>query len=91
MFRSSPPEVFSNKDAVQIQSEPTGEQTCKSTILTKPLCDFIEITPMHGCTLRIHITPAKHLSPGEHLWETTPVCQNSFKILKFKKAIIYNS
>ena len=40
MFRSSPPEVFSKKDAVQIRSKPTGEQ---------PLSNFIEITPTHGC------------------------------------------
>ena len=47
MFRSSPSEVFSNKDTVQIRSEPTGEQTRRSAIPTKPLCNFIEITPMH--------------------------------------------
>ena len=82
MFRSSPPVVFSNKDTVQIRSESTGEQTRRSAIPTKPLCNFIEITPMHGGTLRIDITPAKHLSPGEHIWETARLCQNSFKSLK---------
>ena len=82
MFRSSTPEVFSNKGTVQIRSEPAGEQTCRSAIPTKPLCNFTEITPMQGCAPRIHITPAKHLYPGEHLWETAPVCQNSFKRLK---------
>ena len=90
MFRSSPPEVFSNKDTVQIRSEPTGEQTRRSAIPTKPLCNLIEITSMHGCAPRIHITPAKHLSAGEDFWETAPVCQKSFKRLKFKKVIIYN-
>ena len=50
MFRSSPPEVFSNKGTVQIRSEPTGEQTRRSAILTKLLCNFIEIKPTHGCT-----------------------------------------
>ena len=49
MFRSNPTVVFSNKDTVQIQSEPTGEQACRSVIPTKLLCNFIEITPMHGC------------------------------------------
>ena len=73
MFRSSPPEVFSNKDTVQIRSEPTGEQTRRSTIPTKSLCNLIEITSMHGCAPRIHITPAKHLSPGENLLETAPL------------------
>ena len=51
MFRSSPLEVFSNKDNVQIQSEPTGEQTRRSAIPAKPLCNFIEITLMHERTL----------------------------------------
>ena len=49
MFRSSPPEVFSNKDTVQIGSEPAGEQTSRSAIPTKRLCNFIETTPMYGC------------------------------------------
>ena len=82
MFRSSPPEVLSNKDTVQIRSEPTEEQTRRSAIPTKPLSNFIEITPMHECAPRIHITSAKHLFPVEHLWEIAPVGQNSFKRLK---------
>ena len=90
MFRNSPSDVFSNKDSVQIRSEPTGEQTSRSTIPTNPLCNFIEITPMHGCARKIHITPGKHLSPGEHLWKTAPLCQNSFKRFKLEKVIIYN-
>ena len=88
MFRSSPPEVFSNKDTVQIRSKPTGEQTRRSATPAKPLCNFIAITPMHGCTPRIHITPAKHPSPGEHFWETAPVCQNSFKRYNYKKLLL---
>ena len=82
MFRSSPPEMFSNEGTVQIRSEPTEEQTRRSAIPAKPLCNFIEITPMHDCAPSIHILSAKHLFPGEHLWETAPVCQNSFKRLK---------
>ena len=49
MFRSSLPEVFSNKDTVQIRSEPTAEQTRRSAIPMKSLCNFIETTPMYGC------------------------------------------
>ena len=49
MFRSSPPEVFSKKDAAEIRSKPTGEQPHRSVISTKPLCNFIEITPTHRC------------------------------------------
>ena len=49
MFRSSPPEVFSQKDAAQIRSNSTGEQSRISAISIKPLCNFIEITPTHRC------------------------------------------
>ena len=49
MFRSSPPEVFSKKDAAQIRSKPAGEQPRRSAISTKPLCNFMEITPTHRC------------------------------------------
>ena len=49
MSRRSPAEMFSNKDTVQIRSKPTGEQTRRSAILSKPLCNFIEITLMHEC------------------------------------------
>ena len=49
MLRSSPPEVFSRKDAAQIRSKPTGEQPRRSAISTKPLCNIIEITPTHRC------------------------------------------
>ena len=50
MFRSSLPEVFSKKDALQTRSKPTAEQPRKSAISTKLLCNFIEIIPTHGCT-----------------------------------------
>ena len=82
MFRSSPTEVFSKKDAVQIRSKPTGEQPRRSVISTKPLCNFTEITPTHRCTPGIQSTPAEHLSLGENLWKTAPVCQKSFKKYK---------
>ena len=49
MIRSSPPEVFSKKDAAQMRSKPTGEQPRRSAISTKPLCNFIEIPPTHRC------------------------------------------
>ena len=72
MFRSSPPEVFSNKDTVKIRSKSTGEQTAT----------LLKSYSRTNAPPRIHIIPAKHLYPGEHLWETAPVCQNSFKRLK---------
>ena len=50
LLRSSHPEVLPKKDALQTCSKPTGEQQCKSAISTKLFCNFIEITPTHGCT-----------------------------------------
>ena len=67
MFRNSPPEVFSNKDTVQIRSEPKRERTDRSAIPTKPLCNFIEITLMHGCapenSHHTHKTPLLKRTP----------------------------
>ena len=67
MFRSSSPEVFSQKDAAQIRSKPTGEQPRRSAISTKPLCNFIEITPTHRCAPEnpkyTHRTPLPRRTP----------------------------
>ena len=67
MFRSISPDVFSKKDAVQVQSKPTGEQPRRSAISAEPLCNFIEITPTHGCTPEnpqyIRTTPLPRKTP----------------------------
>ena len=68
MFRSSPPEVFSNKDTVQIRNEPTGEQMRRSAIPTKPLCNFFEITPIHGCAWGF-TSHSQNTSPQENTSE----------------------
>ena len=48
MFRGSPPEMFSKKDALHTLSKLTGEQPRRSAISTKSLCNFTGITPTHG-------------------------------------------
>ena len=49
-FRSSRPEVFLRKGILKICSKFTGERPCRSVILIKLLCNFIEITLQHGCS-----------------------------------------
>ena len=46
--RSSPPEVFLDKDVLKICSKFTGEYPCRSVISVKLLCNFIEITFRYG-------------------------------------------
>ena len=46
--RSSLPELFLGKTVLKICSEFTGEHPCRSAILIKLLCNFIEITLRHG-------------------------------------------
>ena len=87
MFRSNTPEVFSNKGTVQIRSEPTEEQTCRSAIPTKPLCNFTEITPMHGCAPRIHITPAKTSPQEKTSWRLLLYVNIVLKDLNCKKLL----
>ena len=48
-FRSSHSEVFLGKDILKICSRFKGECPCRSVILIKLLCNFIEITLQHGC------------------------------------------
>ena len=68
MFRSSSPEVFSNKDTVQIRSKPTEEQKRRSAIPTKSLCNFIELTLMHKCA-----PENPHHTRKTHLPRRTPL------------------
>ena len=48
--RSSQPELFLGKGVLNICSKFTGQHPCRSTISTKLLCNFIEITIRHGCS-----------------------------------------
>ena len=49
--RSSQLEVFLGKGFLKICSKFTGEHPCRSVISIKLLCNFIEITLRHGCSL----------------------------------------
>ena len=51
MFKSSPPEVFPGKGVLKIRSKFTREHPCRSAISIKLLCNLIEITLRHGCSL----------------------------------------
>ena len=59
--RSSPPEVYLGKGVLKMCSKFTGEHPAQSVILTKLLCNFIEIALWHRCSpvnlLRIFRTP----------------------------------
>ena len=82
MFRSSPPEVFSKKDAAEIRSK---SQENNRTEACSQQSRFATLLKSHSCTdapPRIQSTPAEHLPPGEHLSETAPVCQKGFKKYK---------
>ena len=46
--RSGPSEMFLVKDVLKICSKCTGEHPCRSAILIKFLCNFIEIALRHG-------------------------------------------
>ena len=49
VFRSSPPEVCSQKDTRQTRSKLAGKQLRRSAISRKLPKNFIEIKPLHGC------------------------------------------
>ena len=88
MFRNSPPEVLSRKKFPQTRSKSAGEQQFRSAISTKPLCNFIKITPAHrqAPDNLQHIHRTNH--PGDHLWGTAFACKKSFlKDLNYKKLL----
>ena len=49
-FGSSPLEMFLGKGVLKIWIKFTGEDPCQSVILTKLLCNFIEIALWFGCS-----------------------------------------
>ena len=70
-FRSSHPEVFYEKGVLKICSKFIGERPCRSVISIKLLCNFIEITLLHGCSpvnlLHIFRTPFPRNTSGRLL------------------------
>ena len=50
LYRSSPAEVFLQKDILKICSKLTGEHPCRTVISIKLQSSFIEITVRHGCS-----------------------------------------
>ena len=69
IIKSSHPEVFLRKDVLKICSKFTGEHPCRSVVLIKLLCNFIEIALRYRCSpvnlLHIFRTPfAKNTSGG---------------------------
>ena len=66
--KSSRQEVFLRKGVLKICSKFTGEHPCRSVISIKLLCNFMEITLRHGCSVVnwLHIF-------WEHLFLKTPL------------------
>ena len=52
-FRSSRPELFPQKGALERRSKSRGEHVCGSMMATKLLRNFIEITLPHGLSLSL--------------------------------------
>ena len=67
-FKSSHLEVLLRKDVLKLCSKFTGENSYRSAISIKLLCNFIEITLCHGCSpvnlLHIFRTPFSMNTPG---------------------------
>ena len=65
--------MFLGKGAPKICSKFTGEHPCRSVILIKLLCNFIEIALRHGCSpvnlLHIFGTPFPESTSGRLLLE----------------------
>ena len=92
-IRSSPSEVFLEKDVLKICSKFTVEHSCRSEISIKLLCN-IEITLVHGCSsvnfLHIFRTTFHNNTSGRFLLKHQLICplrdtcSASYKGLPFK-------
>ena len=83
MFRSSPPEVFSKNDALKTRSKTHRGRTTahKRNLQQSCFATLFKSHPRMDAPSRIRNTLAEHVSPGEHLWGTAPVCQKAKKLL----------
>ena len=90
-FRSSHSEVFLGKDILKICSRFKGECPCRSVILIKLLCNFIEITLQHGCSpinlLHIFRTPFLKNTSGWSLLKVI-IDSNRFQRLKIYQTLL---
>ena len=79
IWRSSHPNVLLLKSVLKIRSKFTGEHPCQSVISIKLLCNFIEITLLHGCSpvnlLHIFRTPFLRNTFG---WLLLDICSTWF-------------
>ena len=56
-FQKQPSIGVLGKDVLKIYNKFTGEHPCRIVISIKLLCNFIEITPRHGCS-PVHLSPS---------------------------------
>ena len=82
MFRSSPPELSPTKTLSKYGANPQENKRAEARSQQSCFATLLKSHSRMNAPRRIHIIPAKHLYPGEHLWKTAPVCQNSFKRFK---------
>ena len=78
MLRSSPPELFSKKDALQTWRKPTGKSPCR----TNRFATLLKSHPHMDAHPKTHPKNTLPSPPREHLWETAFVCQKRFKRLE---------
>ena len=84
--RSSPPEVFQEKDVLKICGKLTRENSCWGVISIKLLCNFIEITLWHGCpSVNLLSIFSVLFFSSEQLWKAA----SKMKISKIKKMMIF--
>ena len=67
-YRSSPPEVFLGKCVLKICSKYAWEHPCRSMISVKLLCNFTEITLLHGCSSVNLLHIFQNTFSQEHRW-----------------------
>ena len=73
-FRSSPPEVFSKKDAHRNEVNPQENINTEARSQQSRFATLLKSHPCTDMSPEIPSTSAEHSSPGEHLWRTDSAC-----------------
>ena len=90
LFRSSVPEVFFKKDALQTWKSLQKNNNVEAWYQQSHFATLLKPHLRTDTPLKTHSTSAEESSLGEYLWGTASACQQNFKRIKLQFVFIYS-
>ena len=82
MFEAALQRCSPRKTLYKYEANPQENNRAEARSQQSRFAALLKSHPRTDAPPRIQSTTTEHLSPGEHLWETAPVCLKSFKKYK---------